>query len=310
MDKKEFTKRRRQLMEMMGDSSIAIMTTSPVRLRNRDVEFPFRPDSDFYYLTGFREPEAVAVIIPGRPEGEYLLFCREKDPGKEMWDGLRSGLEGACEVHQADDAFPIGDLDDIVPGLMEDRERVFYVMGVFPEFDQKVMSWVNRVRDRSRTGVSAPGEFVALDHLIHEMRLIKSRSEIKAIRRAMEVTVHAHRRAMGACRAGLKEFQLEAELLHEFMTGGSRSPAYPTIVGGGANGCILHYTENSGTLKSGDLVLVDGGAEFDYYAADITRTYPVNGRFKRAQKSLYEVVLKANQAAIAEVRPGNHWNEP
>ena len=297
-------------MEMMDENSIAILSNAPVRQRNRDVEYPYRPDSDFYYLTGFPEPEAVAVIIPGRPDGEYLLFCREKDPEKELWNGRRVGLEGACEIYAANDAFPIGDIDDIIPGLMENRSRVYYAMGLVPEFDQHVMGWLNRVRGQSRAGVNAPGEFVALDHLVHEMRLFKSRSEISALRKAMAVSGRAHYRAMQRCRPGLKEYQVEAEYLHEFVMGGARAPAYPPIVGGGANACILHYTDNQDTLKDGDLVLIDAGAEYDYYAADITRTFPVNGRFKANQKALYEVVLAAQQAAIDTVRPNKHWNEP
>ena len=310
MGKQEFVRRRRRLMEMMDESSIAILSTAPVVRRNRDVEFPYRPDSDFYYLTGFPEPEAVAALVPGRSEGEYLLFCRERDVEKELWNGRRAGLEGACELYGADDAFPIGDIDDILPGLMEDRDRVLYGMGIYPEFDQNVMAWINQVRSRARAGVHAPGEFVALDHLLHEMRLFKSKAELKSMRMAMSISAEAHCRAMGSCRAGLKEYQLEAEFIHEFMQGGAKAPAYPPIIGGGANACILHYTENKDILKDGDLLLIDAGAEYDYYAADITRTFPVNGRFKPAQKALYEVVLAAQQAAIAKVRPGNHWNDP
>ncbi len=310
MERKEFARRRKTLMGMMDENSIAILYTAPARQRNRDVDFPYRPDSDFYYLTGFAEPEAVMVLVPGRPEGEFLLFCRERDQDKELWHGRRAGLEGACAEYGADDAFPIGDIDDILPGLLENRARVFYAMGLYPEVDQQVMAWVNRVRSRARAGVNAPGEFVALDHLVHEMRLYKSRSEIKSMRRAAEISAGAHRRAMQACRPGLKEYQVEAELLHQFMQGGSRASAYPAIVGGGPNGCILHYTENAGTLRDGDLLLIDAGAEYEYYAADITRTFPVNGRFTQAQKALYEVVLAAQLAAIDKVQPGNHWNEP
>jgi len=310
MPKQDYARRRKLLMELMDETSIAILPTAPLYLRNRDVEHPYRPDSDFYYLTGFPEPEAVAVLIPGRPDGEYLLFCRERDPEKELWTGRRAGLEGACETYGANDAFPISDLDDILPGLMENRHRVLYAMGLYPDFDQKVMGWVNRVRSQARAGINAPGEFVALDHLVHELRLFKSRSEIAAMRKAMTISGRAHRRAMQRCRPGLKEYQLEAEFLHEFMLGGARSPAYPPIVGGGANGCILHYTDNEDTLKDGDLVLIDAGAEYDYYAADITRTFPVNGRYTPPQKALYEVVLAAQHAAIEKVRPGNHWNDP
>jgi len=310
LDRKEFARRRKRLMDLMGEDSIAVLPTSPVRPRNRDVEYPFRPDSDFYYLTGFAEPDAVMVLIPGRPEGQYLLFCRERDPEREQWDGYRNGLEGAVETFGADDAFPIGDLDDILPGLMENRERVYYAMGVYADFDRRVMDWVNRVRARARAGVNAPGEFVALDHLIHELRLFKSKAEVKAMRQAMAISCDAHIRAMQVCRPGIREYQLEAELIHEFMSGGARSTAYPSIVGSGANACVLHYIDNADTARDGELVLIDAGSEFDYYASDITRTFPVSGRFRPAQRALYEVVLEAQKAAIDKVRPGNHWNEP
>ncbi len=310
LDRKEFARRRKTLMRQMDENSIAILFTAPARTRNRDVEYPFRPDSDFYYLTGFPEPEAVMVLVPGRPEGEFLLFVRERDLAKEIWHGRRAGLEGACDEYGADDAFPIGDVDDIVPGLIENRDRVFYAMGVYPEVDQQVMGWVSRVRSRARAGVSVPGEFVALDQLIHEMRLFKSAGELRLMRRAIEVSAAAHRRAMQVARPGMTEYQVEAELLHTFMTGGSRAPAYPPIVGSGENGVILHYTENRAPLRDGDLLLIDAGAEYEYYAADITRTFPVNGQFTPPQRALYELVLEAQHAAIAKVRPGNHWNEP
>ena len=310
LERKEFARRRKSLMRQMDENSVAILFTAPVRMRNRDVEYAFRPDSDFYYLTGFPEPEAVMVLVPGRPEGEYLLFVRERDLAKEVWNGRRAGLEGACAEYGADDAFPIGDIDDIVPGLIENRDRVFYAMGVYPEVDQQVMGWVSRVRSRARAGVSVPGEFVALDQLVHEMRLIKSAGELRLMRRAAEVTAAAHLRAMQVARPGMTEYQVEAELVHAFMSGGCRAPAYAPIVGSGENGVILHYTENRDPLRDGDLLLIDAGAEYEYYAADITRTFPVNGRFTSPQRGLYELVLEAQEAAIAKVRPGNHWNEP
>ncbi len=310
MDKREFMRRRKRLMDMMNSSGMAIIPAAPIRHRNADVEFPYRPDSNFFYLTGFAEPQAVAVLVPDRPQGEFLLFCREHDPALEVWHGRHAGLEGACADFGADDAFPIGDLDDIVPGLLENRERVFYTMGFDPEFDQRLMGWVNQVRGRYRTGVTAPQEFITLSHLLHEMRLFKSPQEIRVMRKAAALAAAAHCRAMEVCRPGLKEYQVEAALLHAFMEGGSRSPAYPCIVGGGANGCILHYTENSDTLNDGDLVLIDAGAEYQGYASDITRTFPVNGRFTPNQRAVYEAVLAAQQAAIQKIVPGNHWNDP
>jgi len=309
MDVKILQKRRNELMQSMG-GGVAIIPTAPMRNRNRDIHFPFRPDSDFYYLTHFPEPEAVAVLVPGRAHGEYILFCREKNPEKEIWEGRRAGQEGACEIYGADDSFPIDDIDEILPGLLENRDKVFYSMGRHPEFDSRLMEWVNEVRAKSRTGVNAPGEFVDLDHILHEMRLHKRLEEIRLMKRAAKVSALAHRRAMQACRNGLMEYEIEAELLYEFKKGGADFPAYPPIVGGGANSCILHYTENKAELKNGDLLLIDAAAEIDGYAADITRTFPVNGKFTGEQKTIYEIVLAAQLAAIDQVRPGKHWNEP
>lgn len=310
MSPREFKRRRTYLMDMMGEKSVAILPASPVRMRNRDVEYKYRPDSDFYYLTGFPEPEAVAVLVPDRAHGEYILFCRENDPEMETWNGRRAGQEGAVSEYGADDSFPIDDIDDILPGLLEGTERVFYTMGTHPDFDTRLIGWVNRLRKQARAGVHTPGEFVSLDHLLHEMRLYKSSAEIRAMRKAAAISVEAHRRAMQVCRPGMKEYQIEAELIHAFMNGGAVSPAYPSIVGGGANACVLHYVENSAKLKNGDLLLIDAGAEYEYYASDISSTFPVNGRFSRAQRSLYELVREAQQAAIEQVRPGNHWNDP
>jgi len=305
----EFSKRRKRLMQMMGKGAIAILPTAPVSIRNRDVEHPYRPDSDFYYLTGFKEPEAVAVLIPKRKHAEYILFCRERDPQAEIWNGRRAGLEGAKAIHGADDAFPITDIDEILPGLLENCERVFYTMGSDPHFDQRVIGWVNQLRGKARAGVHTPGEFVALDHLLHDMRLFKSREEVKIMKQAADISAQAHIRAMQACRPGMMEYEIEAEFVHHFHKHGC-STAYGSIVGGGANACILHYVDNDQPLQNGDLLLIDAGAEKDYYAADITRTFPVNGRFSTEQKSVYNLVLAAQHAAIDEVKPGNHWNQP
>ena len=309
MDSKEFTKRRKQLMRMMGDGAIAILPAAPQRIRNRDAEYPYRQDSDFQYLSGFPEPEAVIVLAPGRKHGEYILFCRERDPLMETWNGRCAGPEGACEHYGADDAFPIGDIDDILPGLLEHRERVYYTMGFSTEFDQRVMGWVNQIRRKVRAGSRTPDEFISLEHLLHDMRLYKSRAELQSLRSAMKISAAAHKRAMGICRPGLMEYQVEAEYLHEFRKHGA-VPAYSPIVGGGANGCILHYVENNMALNDGDLLLIDAGAEVDCYAADITRTFPVNGTYSKPQRAVYDVVLAAQQAAINKIKPGNHWNDP
>ncbi len=310
MKSTEFARRRRQLMRMLGDDAIAILPTSTEQVRNRDVLHPFRPDSDFYYLTGFAEPDAVAVLMPGRRHAQYILFCRERDPGKELWDGRRAGLEGAVETFGADDAFPYSDLDDIMPGLLEQRERVFYAMGCNSDFDQRVSGWVNQVRARSRSGAHVPTEFIALDHLLHDMRLYKSRAEVAVMRKAAKLSAAAHRELMRTCAPGDAEYQLASRFSHHCRMHGAHELAYPSIVGGGNNGCVLHYVENSDTLKDGDLVLVDAGCEMDCYASDITRTFPVNGRYSDAQRTLYQLVLDAQLAAIDKVRPGNHWNDP
>jgi Xaa-Pro aminopeptidase len=309
MNNKVYAQRRKQLMRMMGDDSIAILPAAPSLIRNRDVEHSFRQDSDFFYLSGFAEPEAVVVLIPGRKKGQYILFCRERDPKKETWNGYRYGPEGAVEHFAADDAFPIDDLEDILPGLMEHCESVHYTIGLNPEFDKHVMNCVNSLRRSSRGGVHVPYEFVALDHLLHDMRLFKSRDEIRLMRKAAKISVKAHVNTMKICRPGMFEYELEAELLYEFNRNGA-GWAYPSIVGGGANSCILHYTENNKPLNDGDLVLIDAGAEFDGYASDITRTFPVNGKYSDAQAEIYELVLEAQDAAIKTIKPGNHWNDP
>lgn len=309
MKRDEFVRRRRQLMRMMGRDAIAILPAAPVRRRNGDTDYPYRQDSDFHFLTGFPEPEAVAVLIPQRPEGDYVLFCRDRDPLKELWDGARAGTEGAVARHGAADAFPIGDIDEILPGLLESRSRVYHTMGLHPEFDQRVIGWVNGLRAQAKHGLHTPQEFVALDHLLHDMRLYKSRAELDTMRRSAAIAVAAHRRAMRLAAPGVMEYELAAEFMHEFHRHHAEI-AYEPIVGGGANGCVLHYRENAAPLQDGDLVLIDAGCELDGYASDITRTFPVNGRFSAPQRALYEVVLAAHGAAIGECLAGHHWNDP
>jgi len=308
MRKTEFARRRKQLMRMIGRDGIAIIPAAPLRVRSRDTHHRYRQDSDFYYLTGFEEPEAVLVLVPGRAPAEYILFCRDRDPAREAWDGPRSGPDGAVSIHGADDAFPITDVDEILPGLMEDRERVFYNMGMDPEFDRHVQEWVHRLREQLHGAERTPHEFVSLDHLLHDMRLYKSRAEVTAMRRAARISIDAHRRAMRSCRPGMHEFELQAELEYEFGRQAA-VPAYQTIVGSGPNACVLHHVENRRCMQAGELVLVDAGAELGNYASDITRTYPVDGRFNEQQRALYEVVLAAQAAAIAALVPGRHWNE-
>jgi Xaa-Pro aminopeptidase len=308
--KQEFARRRKALIEHMEPNSIAILSAAPEKIRNRDAHYAYRQDSDFYYLSGFPEPEAVLVVIPGREHGETILFCREKDRTREIWDGYRAGQEGACAEYGADDAFPIGDIDEILPGLLEGRERVYYSLGHDQVFDQQVMGWVNHIRDKIRSGAVPPGEFLNLDHIVHDLRLFKSAAEIRIMRKAAQISAHAHSEAMKASAAGKYEYELEAQLQYDFLRSGSRSPAYTSIVGSGDNACTLHYIENTRQMKDGELVLIDAGCELEYYASDITRTFPVNGQFSTEQKAIYQLVLDAQAAAIELVKPGNHWNAP
>jgi len=309
MRKDEFARRRRLLMKMIGKGGIVILPAVPEKSRNSDVTYHYRPDSDFFYLTGFAEPEAVAVLIPGRAHGEYVLFLRDRDPTRETWDGRRAGPEGAVRDYGADDAFPISDIDDILPGLMENCSRVHYTMGLHQEFDQRVIAWVNSLKGGQSRSSTPPQEFVALDHLLHDMRLFKSSAELDAMRRSAAIAVAAHERAIRFTAPGRMEYEVMAELLHEFRRSNADISYHP-IVGGGENACILHYHENSSELKKGDLLLIDAGCEYDLYASDITRTLPVGGRFSSAQRAVYEVVLEAQRAAIEKTKPGNHWNEP
>lgn len=308
MQAAEFAKRRRHLLDLIGDDGIAVLPSAPERVRTRDIHYPYRPDSDFYYLTGFAEPESVAVLRPGGPHGEFVLFCRERDPEREIWDGARVGPDDAVTQYHANDAYPISDIDDILPGMLERSERVYYSMGIAPEFDHRLLGWINDLNTNRQRG-HAPSEIVALDHLLHEMRLFKTRSELRSMRRAAKIAVAAHLRAMRACVPGMMEYELEAEYLHEFRREGARY-SYLPIVAGGVNACVLHYQSNNQMLRDGDLVLVDAGCELGMYASDITRTFPVNGEFNKAQRELYEIVLGANQAATRAVVAGNHWNDP
>ncbi|OED35493.1 Xaa-Pro aminopeptidase [Chromatiales bacterium (ex Bugula neritina AB1)] len=307
--RRERSRRRKNLMRTIGKDSIAIIPAAPVKMRSRDTDYRYRQDSDFYYLTGFEEPESVAVLISGRRAAEYIIFCRERDEMMETWNGRRLGVDQAPVELDADDAFPIDDIDDILPGLMEGRDRVFYSMGRETLFDNRIIGWINQLKAKSGSGASVPGEFVSLDFHLQEMRLYKSRSELTALRKAAKISAAGHVAAMKACKPGRMEYELEAELISTYRASGAEHSFLP-IVGGGVNGCILHYTENNAELRDGDLVLVDSGAEYNCYAGDITRTYPVNGEFTPAQREIYSIVLEANLAAIDKVVVGNHWNDP
>ena len=306
----DFARRRRELMALMEPNSIAILPSAGLLPRNGDVEYRFRQDSDFHYLTGFDEYDSVFVLIPGREHGEAILFCRERDEDLERWHGKVTGPERAMQLYGLDDAFPITDIDDIVPGLIEGKSKLYYAMGVHAEFDNRVIGWVNSIAANNRSGAQPPGEFVQLGQYLHELRLFKSSQEIEVMRQAAVITGEAHSRVMSVTRPGMYEYQLEAELEYCFVRLGARTPAYPSIVGGGSNACVLHYIQNDDVLRKGDLVLVDAGGEYESYAADVTRTFPVSGKFSKAQAELYELVLEAQQAAIDQVRPGNQWNQP
>lgn len=305
----EFAKRRKQLLTALGDNAIAIIQASKVVIRNRDADFPFRQDSDFLYLTGFNEPNAVAVFIPGRPEGEYILFCQAKDPAMERWTGKRAGVEGVVKDYGVDQAFKLEELDQQMVKLLAGRREVYYRLGFETEFDLRVLTWLNALRRQARNGVAVPHTFKLLDTLVHEMRLFKSPAELEMMRYAAQVAARAHTQAMRSCRPGLFEFEVQAEIEREFRKEGME-PSYTSIVGGGENACILHYVENRSELKAGDLLLIDAGSEHQGYASDITRSFPVNGRFSLEQGQLYQVVLDAQKAAIAAVKPGNHWDAP
>ncbi len=302
----EYTRRRQQLMEMAGDDAILVLPAAAERVRSLDTHYPFRQDSDFWYLCGFPEPDAVLVLIPGRRHGEVILFCRERDAEREAWDGARAGQEGAVSQYGMDDAYPIDDLDDILPGLLEGRSRVYYHFGRDAEFDLKLIGWVNRVRSQVRHGAQPPHEFLELGHLLHEQRLFKSPAEIALMQRAADISVQAHRVAMQVARPGICEYELQADLERQFRANDACA-AYSSIVGAGANGCILHYRDNAARSRDGELVLIDAGAEYRGYASDITRTFPVNGRFSAEQRALHDLVGAAQAAALAQARPGNAY---
>jgi Xaa-Pro aminopeptidase len=303
-----FADRRRRLAAAMGQG-VAVIGTAPERTRNRDVHHPFRFDSYFFYLTGFTEPESVLVLVAG-PQPRSILFCRPKDLEREIWDGFRFGPEAAREAFGLDEARPVGELDEAMAKLLSDQPALYADVGSDAGWDGRLIDWINRVRALARSGVTAPGEIRDVRRILDDMRLLKDDTELDAMRRAAAISGRAHERAMRAARPGLFEYQIEAELLHEFRSAGSPSPAYPSIVASGANACVLHYVENSRRLEDGDLLLIDAGCELEGYASDITRTFPVNGRFRGPQRDVYELVLAAQAAAIAAVKPGNHWEQP
>jgi Xaa-Pro aminopeptidase len=304
----EFSTRRQQLMLNMG-SGIAIIPTTPEAVRNRDSHYPYRFDSYFYYLTGFKEPEAVVVLVVGE-HNKSILFCRDKDVEREIWDGFRYGADAARETFGFDEAYSIHDLDAVLTKLLANQPKLYFSLGESAVWDQRVSGWLNNLRNQARAGVGVPDDIADVRKLLDEMRLYKSPFELALMQRSADIAAAAHNRAMQFTRPGQMEYEVEAEFLHEFYRSGAQAPAYNSIVASGANACTLHYNANNALIKDGDLLLIDAGCELDGYASDITRTFPANGRFTGPQKDLYQLVLSAQAAAIAQVHPGQHWNAP
>jgi Xaa-Pro aminopeptidase len=307
-DVNEFKQRRAVLTQYMSEG-IAIISTAREAVRNRDSHYPYRFDSYFYYLTGFKEPESVLVLIAGA-EPKSILFCRDKDLEREIWDGFRFGPEAAKTAFGFDEAYSITQLDELLPKLMGNQAKLYYSLGTDCHWDAKVTAYLNQLREQARSGVSAPDEITDVRRLVDDMRLVKSPYELEVMRRSASIASAAHLRAMQKTKIGKMEYEIEAEFLHEFYRKGAQAPAYTSIIAGGANACTLHYNFNNAVLKDGDLLLIDAGCELDGYASDITRTFPVNGKFTAPQKDLYELVLASQAAAIEQVSTQNHWNAP
>ena len=300
---KEFEKRRRKLAKLIGKDGIAVIPTASTRVRSRDTDYPYRPDSDFYYFTGFSEPNAVMILAPGREDGSFILCLREKNPLTEIWDGHMEGLNGVKKNYEADQSFDIEDLETILTSLFLGRQKVFFTLGQDEVLDKILMKSFNAVRAGQRRGGVVPSEIQALEPLVHEMRLIKSKYEISLMKKSAKISVDAHKRIFENCKPGVFEYQIEADIIHEFGKHGA-VPAYTSIVASGQNACTLHYISNRDKMKSGQLLLTDAGCENEMYAADITRTIPVSGEYSKEQKEIYELVLKVQKNAINSIKPG------
>ncbi|MHB1946922.1 MAG: Xaa-Pro aminopeptidase [Gammaproteobacteria bacterium] len=304
----EFAKRRKQLMQKIGPQAILIIPAAPIAQRNGDYDYAYRQNSDFYYLTGFEEPESVAILAPKRKQGEFVLFNRPRDRDAEIWNGYRAGQEGARKLFGANEAFQIAELESKLPAFLEDRTEIHYALGMNKAFDKIILNAIKSVRAKIRNGLRAPITFVDITDTLHEMRLIKSPAEIAIMRKAADISVDAHMSAIQTCKPGMNEYELEAELQYVFNRNGARFPAYTSIVGSGANSCILHYDSNNQVIQDGSLVLIDAGCEYQNYASDITRTFPANGKFSPEQRAIYELVLTAQLAGIKKIRPGASWD--
>ena len=294
----------------MESNSLAILSAAPSRLRNRDTEYPFRQNSDFFYLTGLEEPEAILVLISNRSGGEAILFLKDRDPNQELWTGESLGVENAATTIGIEEVYPIDALHSTLPELLTGVDRIYVTLGEYSDFDQQFLSMINDIRLIESGGASAPETLVSFKKILHEQRLYKSNSEIDLMQRAADITTKAHLRAFERCQPGISETQLEAELIYEFMRHDARFAAYPSIVGSGKNACVMHYVRNDSILVDGELVLIDAGCEFHNYASDITRTIPINGRYSPEQKAIYEIVLDAQNRAIDSAMVGSNFNTP
>ena len=302
-----YSKRRSQLASKVLEDSAIIVSSASVKTRISDTDYAYRQDSNFYYLSGYEEPESLLLIRPSEKD-KFIIFCRDRDPLREQWDGLRTGQEGAVDEYGADLSYGINSLDQMMPNLLEGIKNIYFSMSAPSNVDLKITHWIEEIRKNTRAGAEPPQNLLSLDFILHEMRLIKEDHEMEIMKTAANITTEAHIRAMQAVSPGMFEYQLEAEYLYAFNKNGARSPAYNSIVGGGNNSCILHYVENNAELSDGDLVLVDAGCEYQYYASDVTRTFPVNGKFSPEQKEIYSIVLEAHKQSMEEAQPGNKWN--
>ncbi|MDB3880994.1 Xaa-Pro aminopeptidase [Gammaproteobacteria bacterium] len=303
-----FSERRDLLADKVLEDSAIIVSAASVKSRISDTEYSYRQDSNFYYLSGYEEPESLILIRPNQDKERFVIFCRDRDPLREQWDGFRTGQEGVIQDYGADAAYSINSIDEIMPKLLEGAKNIYFSMSAPCGVDAKISSWVEDIRKNTRSGAEPPQNLLSLDSILHEMRLIKESDEMDLMKKAANITTEAHIRAMQSVRPGMYEYQLEAEYLYAFNKNGARSPAYNSIVGGGNNSCILHYVENNAELKDGDLVLVDAGCEYQYYASDVTRTFPVNGKFSPEQREIYSIVLEAHKQSMEQAKPGNKWN--
>lgn len=304
-----FKERRQQLFANMLPNSIAVLFTAPEHLRNGDEYFTFRPNSDFYYLTGFNEPEAVAIFLKTDGQEKFILFNRVRDPHFEQWFGYRLGQTGAIEQLGADEAHAVHSLNEKMPILLSQAKYLYYAFGRYPQYDQQLDQWLYEIRSQIRSGLNAPYQIINIESILHEMRLIKSAEEIELIEKSASINAEAHLRAMKLCQTGRYEYEIEAELIHEFTRQNAREETFGTIIASGKNSCILHYRANDRQICSGDLVLIDSGCEYFYYGSDMTRTYPADGKFSAEQKMIYELVLRMQAAGLACMKPGNPWNQ-